>query len=36
MCGIVAYIGRKQCKPILLEGLNAWNTAATTRQAWPS
>ena len=35
MCGIVGYIGTQDAAPILLEGLGAWSTGATTRRASP-
>ena len=32
MCGIVGYIGNDQAVPVLLQGLESWNTADMTPQ----
>lgn len=34
MCGIVGYTGDKQAAPILLSGLENWNTGDMIRLVW--
>ena len=36
MCGIIGYVGEQEAAPILIDGLGAWSTAATTASASPS